>query len=88
MSIFVYALKFPRMSPSRAPWISSHHNSNLFPILGGTCLNLDIHHKAVPIRLEGFLADRFHLQPIKFSGSFTGRVAPTVSPSPRGNPIP
>ncbi|GBN87878.1 hypothetical protein AVEN_202467-1 [Araneus ventricosus] len=40
-------------------------------------LKLDIHHKAVPIHLEGFLADRFHFQPIKFVGhSQIGPVQP------------
>ncbi|GBO44985.1 hypothetical protein AVEN_73901-1 [Araneus ventricosus] len=41
-----------------------------------TTIKLGIHHKAVPIHLEGFLADRFHFQPIKFVGSFTGRTVP------------
>ncbi|GBO24047.1 hypothetical protein AVEN_22885-1 [Araneus ventricosus] len=32
---------------------------------------LDIHHRSVLIHLEGFLADLFHFQPIKFDGSWT-----------------
>ncbi|GBN22096.1 hypothetical protein AVEN_116104-1 [Araneus ventricosus] len=51
-------------------------------------LKLDIHTKAVPIHLDVFLVDRFHFQPIKFGGSFTGRTVTTVNPSPTSNPIP
>ncbi|GBL82339.1 hypothetical protein AVEN_252500-1 [Araneus ventricosus] len=51
-------------------------------------VKLDIHHKDVPIHLEGFLADRFHFQSIKFCVSFTSRTVPTVNPSPMGNQIP
>ncbi|GBM15205.1 hypothetical protein AVEN_39117-1 [Araneus ventricosus] len=39
---------------------------------------LDIHHRPVPVPLEGFLADRFHFQPKRFGGSFTGRTVPTA----------
>ncbi|GBL82055.1 hypothetical protein AVEN_50622-1 [Araneus ventricosus] len=45
-------------------------------------LKLGIHHRSVPIHLEGFLADRFHFQPIKFGGLLTGRTVPTVNSSP------
>ncbi|GBL92283.1 hypothetical protein AVEN_35833-1 [Araneus ventricosus] len=44
--------------------------------------------EAVPIHLEGFLADRFHLQPIKYGGSSTGRTVRTRNNSPKGNSIP
>ncbi|GBM93240.1 hypothetical protein AVEN_107316-1 [Araneus ventricosus] len=51
-------------------------------------LKLAIRHKAVPIHLEGFLADCFHFQPIKLGGSFTGRTLANENPSPTGKPIP
>ncbi|GBN23281.1 hypothetical protein AVEN_257827-1 [Araneus ventricosus] len=51
-------------------------------------LKLYIHGKAVPIHLEGFAPGRFHLRPMRLSGSIMGRTALTASLTPTVNPIP
>ncbi|GBN22636.1 hypothetical protein AVEN_217505-1, partial [Araneus ventricosus] len=65
-------------------------HSHLYPVLvsASTYLKLDIHLKTVLVHLEGFLAGRFHFQPIKFGGLFTGQTVPPGNPSPTGNAMP